>query len=349
MSKLTNDELDFLKRWFEGRLGTGRDVGFPHREFVLTFSEFLERFYEHNGKDPVFMSVNPYEFDSLEDNRVKGKLVGIERLLFEFDSQDLDLAFTEASRVAYEIRRLGADPIMNFSGRRGYHVYALLPTVITDPNLEKLKAFVRVICLKILGVTNEFLIHRKYKALDAKVTFDIARISRVPFSLHQETRMRCTPIDLEKRPYIPDLDAIHPLPKEFLRSAGEELSKLIQVRKRLSKPKALRIGARRGLNGLVLKLTEKVDCDFDGRRRTIFFLIVPRLLLSGYSEAQIVEICREFVERSGRRWSDYSYYVEDSIKRNKDAIMNRRALYSLESFLSSFPDIKLHFKRYGLA
>jgi len=48
----------------------------------------------------------------------------------------------------------------------------------------------------------------------------------------------------------------------------------------------------------------------DGRRRILAFAIIPYLIQQQYSEQEVLDTCRDWVERTGKRWSDYKSLVK---------------------------------------
>jgi hypothetical protein len=61
----------------------------------------------------------------------------------------------------------------------------------------------------------------------------------------------------------------------------------------------------------------RADVFKDGRKRIVTFLIIPRLVREGLSDSEILRLCREFVERSGRGWANYRSHVLANLRRTK--------------------------------
>lgn len=137
---------------------------------------------------------------------------------------------------------------------------------------------------------------------------------------------------------MPNLDLIRPLSISFVEECIADLADYRAIKKAIDRIK-LRTTAKEGLDEIVFKLIEGVDSSFDGRRRTINFFIIPSLLKAGYSNGEIIEACKRFVENSGKSWYEHASYVKSCLKRNK-SLSEDKVMYSLKSFLDSFPDIK---------
>lgn len=106
----------------------------------------------------------------------------IDRVFFDFDSEDNpSAALREVKKL---IERLGAKPIVVFSGKKGFHVYIVFREVAVNPKT------VRQFALKVVEKL-------KLKTCDPAV-FEVARLSRVPFSIHSATDLMCTTIDAER-------------------------------------------------------------------------------------------------------------------------------------------------------
>jgi hypothetical protein len=104
----------------------GREVGDPYRSFCPRSEAFL-RFIDrcHATRAPCYLSANPY--------RDRDRVAGLEKLFFDFDcADDPGHAFAEASDFAHQLEtHYHVAPLLVFSGRKGYHVYAYLWNTVT--------------------------------------------------------------------------------------------------------------------------------------------------------------------------------------------------------------------------
>ena len=131
---LKADAQNFLIQWF----GTeGREVGTPERRFITNYRDLIATIEECRQRLlPCYLSVQPY--------RTRDQPCGIEKLFLEFDSiEDPQRAWRDTVSFAEALKRFyNVEPLIVFSGRKGYHVYAFLAkTVQFEPNqLELAKA-----------------------------------------------------------------------------------------------------------------------------------------------------------------------------------------------------------------
>jgi len=87
------------------------------------------------------------------------------------------MAMKEAKKL---VRELSVPPLITFSGAKGFHVHVVFRRVDIRP--DTLKAFGTRVVERL-----------RLKTCDTQV-FEIARLSRVPFSIHGKTELPCTPI-----------------------------------------------------------------------------------------------------------------------------------------------------------
>lgn len=169
---------DFSSEWF----GEGpRSLGTPEQRLIYDHDE-LSPWFEQSGR-PVFLSVNPYTLE--------GRVRCIERLFFDFDDKArLSRAWEDASRFSMNLKRFyDIESLLVYSGKKGYHVYVYLqePTGHNLPE-DRLKELYRRLQEMLLGRSD-------YPTFDRQVFGDVKRIARVPYSLHQDTKQRATPVN----------------------------------------------------------------------------------------------------------------------------------------------------------
>jgi len=82
----------------------------------------------------------------------------------------------------------------------------------------------------------------------------------------------------------------------------------------------------------------------DHRHRLLHFLLVPRLVLLGYTDKEVRAECKKYIESTfgGKSYDDYEYYVENSIRRTREG---RWFPWRIETFLEYFPDAARWFKK----
>jgi hypothetical protein len=119
----------------------------------------------------------------------------VEKLYFDFDSRDLRLAWREAVKFAAYIREFyNAEPLICFSGNKGYNVYVWLQNPV-QLSSQKLKIFYKT-------AQKMLLKGLKIETLDPQPVGDVKRFSRVPYSIHQKTRNPCVPVTINHNPTL---------------------------------------------------------------------------------------------------------------------------------------------------
>lgn len=169
-----NEGTEKFIREFFGDIG--REAGYPQRYFIKTVEEFIEFFeftiVEHR---PCHLSVNPFSD--------RNKIFGIEKLFFDFDAKSLDLAYQNMIGISRRLKNLGAETLISFSGNKGYHLYLYMPKILMMSRLQA-KIFNRLTLDRIKNKIN-------VDYLDSACTKDIARIARIPFSIHTTSQKQC--------------------------------------------------------------------------------------------------------------------------------------------------------------
>jgi hypothetical protein len=163
----------------------GREVGDPYRSFCPsseTFLQFVDRCQATRA--PCYLSVNSY--------RDRDRVAGLEKLFFDFDCvDDPDRAFAEAADFAHQLdTHCRVAPLLVFSGRKGYHVYAYLWNTVTfDAQRE---AFAKAVYRRIADLLLNGL---TYTTLDRQSLGDVKRLARVPYTTHPGSGQQCHPVD----------------------------------------------------------------------------------------------------------------------------------------------------------
>jgi hypothetical protein len=181
---------DFWYEWFGTK---GREIGSPEREYVGTVPEFLAFIGKCEIENlPCYVSVQPYSS--------RGQVYGLEKLFYDFDSKDdppdLEKAWAEASDFAEKLRFFyRVEPLLIFSGRKGYHVDVWLQEVVSfEPEQE-------LVAKDVYRTLQEKLLEGlKYSTLDLQPIGDIKRLARLPYTTHEGSGLLCQPVDLDRRP-----------------------------------------------------------------------------------------------------------------------------------------------------
>jgi DNA-binding MarR family transcriptional regulator len=161
-----------------------------YRKWVDTYESFIKEVERLNGKDDIYVSVFFYPEKDLD------KPV-IDRIVFDFDygkKGEIDFSNREYLRfildeVLKEVRSfcsflesLNLIPHVVFSGGRGFHVYVFFDRElkVTREDLLKFVEYVK----KELNL----------KFIDPKITYDFARLIRVPYTRHMMSGLFCIPV-----------------------------------------------------------------------------------------------------------------------------------------------------------
>lgn len=324
----------FLERWFHGLKPLGREVGDPKRHFISNFNDFLSFISKCTtaGK-PAFMSVQQFSGPNA--------VASAEKIFLDFDwKPDPSKAFREAVDVYSILKSHGVEPILISSGMKGYHVYAYLPAVVEVSKVgeRKCSQFLRALVVELLGTS-------RCETLSLGVAADPKRLSRIPYTQHQVTKAICQPIDAYGKPVSFDIELAmrNPIPMELCKKAWKRASETRggEDERIFTSSSA----AREQLHEVFDVVESGLQ---DGKRRFIFYVLIPTLLLNGYSDDEIEFICAMLVKNSNADPEQYLDYIRDSITRNKTAMKeDRRIMYRLDTFLDAFPDLRKNLKSNG--
>jgi hypothetical protein len=91
----------------------------------------------------------------------------------------------------------GVQPLVCFSGSKGYHVYVWLLEIEQFDPLESAKRFYQT--------AQELLLKGlSFETLDKQVLGDIKRLARVPYTVHEKSQKTCTPIAMDRTKLVID-------------------------------------------------------------------------------------------------------------------------------------------------
>jgi len=288
----------FLQQWF-GFIG-GRELGTPERRFIDSYEDLIVAIKECRQRLlPCYLSVQPF--------KARDQPCGIEKLFLEFDSiEDPQRAWRDTVSFAEALKRFyNVEPLIVFSGRKGYHVYAFLTkSVRFEPNqLELAKRCYRELQMRILKGLN-------LPTLDRSCVGDVKRLARCPLSTHEKSGSLCAPVTLERKPYIPeDLDAYRTLDPSLLTPIIKELRSREELQGALSKTKS-NLEVKNGrIRPCILAALEK---PLEGGAGHLMRLAIAReYLAAGYSIDEIVPL---FQNQPDFNPNKTRYYVEHAAK-----------------------------------
>lgn len=328
-----------LEEWWLLHLGFSsnkfpRTVGTPQQFLVKSESEYLKTILVKRKYYSVFTS--------LYSEKDVASLT-VDKIFIDIDGPSLAKALEVTRKLVASLKELyEAEPLVYFSGCRGFHIYIhFKPLTISHPSV--LRTFVEKYLPKVEG-------------LDYKVvpTNSLKKLSRLPFTINFESLHKfkkvfyCVPVDVNKSLGEIKQLASNPNPSDLVdlqdakvvRELLKILSKEKEEKVKEAELKEIKLEVKESTKQKYLKVVEKIlKCArfvFDGRRRIIHFLIVPTLVMCGFRDEEIVAVCKYFIEQSGADWLRYERYVLDSIKRTREGNWKP---WRVETFLLENPDL----------
>ena len=218
---------EFWRVWFIGGSdpGEGRELGNPQREYWAD-PEGLPYWIGLNELErrPSYISVAVYAG--------RNQVLAIDRLYYDFDSEeDLEAAWRDGQTLAQTLRRrYGAESLIAFSGRKGYHVYVFLEKPYRGPHLKEVYAELQAMTLRGLEL----------QTLDRHVIGDVKRFARIPYTVHEKSGRLCHPVDHRRLPLLVDPNSLWALrhrgiPREVVEIALSHIeeSRVAEERRRL--------------------------------------------------------------------------------------------------------------------
>jgi len=316
-----------------------RDVAMPYRVKARTRKEYLRILNENLTRRNLYVAIfSDWQIGTNTFNKV---------FLDLDDEGNLERAYKDVIKLAKHIKeKYGETPRVYFSGRKGFHVYLDFEPATFKHYQQAVREYVYELIMKI-----------NLRTLDTQVIGDVRRVSRIPYTVNIISQRLCIPIDVNwtlseilwqsrscdlkvsvERRVIPELaKELKELDKgcnQFIRSpvAREVLTKELNTDKYVEELNLLMEVAKHGLS--------------DFRHRLIHFAIVPRLVLLGKTDEEILNFCREFILLSspvGRKRLDvYERYILRSIKRTREG---KWMPWDLETLIYYFPGIEKQFER----
>lgn len=211
MGRLGEAHREFWAAWFGYASGREVLVAAPTKSgWTRAWLEDPGLFMEHVARCeevgwPCYMSVNTYGR--------RGRIHALDRLFWDFDSKeeppDLDAAWRDARRLHDTLEQLHhVRSLIVASGMKGYHVHAFLSTSVTvEPGTELVaKATVRLLQARLIQGL-------QLPTLDRGVVGDIARLARVPYTIHHPKELKdgtvllgglCQPLTPEREDLLLD-------------------------------------------------------------------------------------------------------------------------------------------------
>ncbi|UYL64948.1 MAG: hypothetical protein EJNHJLOP_00059 [Methanophagales virus PBV082] len=169
-----------------------REIGVPYEQYFqrrtyTTVSEFFEKIDEarRSGKE-VYAGVY-----ALDDERVV-----IDRIAFDIDAQSLFTARKVALKLCSILNSLELQPVVVFSGRKGFHVYVFLSA--KQMNKAFARCVTRLLCLELT---------KELQFVDTHLFGNVRGMLRVPNTLHS-SRHYAIPLTQEELVKLDVLDIV---------------------------------------------------------------------------------------------------------------------------------------------
>lgn len=251
------------------------------------------------------------------------------------DRQLLEYAYEDARKIGKLYKTFN-----NFTGKGGCGIYIRFPFTHLKYPKYAIRRFIKEIEKRL-----------DIRSLDWRVVGDIQRVCRLPYTVNMKNFRMCFPIDLDW-----SLDKII---KNSLR-CNDRLPVVIPINKDIpSKLRKLDYPPEEkeisfdnvNVDRYMIEVKGLLDMAHnvkDGRHTFLFNGIVPRLVLLGYEDEEILYVCKEFIERTGKKWEDPNYrdyVVNDTLPRTKQRILEGKPLkMSLNSIFLERPSLLKYFK-----
>lgn len=306
-----------------------RRVNTPKSEVVYTSERYLHIIWRHLLLSPIWVGVYPYEYvqDSMFD-----------KFFFDLDHEtDLESVHMDTITLYNHFKqKFGRESRLYFSAGKGFHVYLDFHPLKTGIEMfqDTLKSFVET-TKEETGVTT----------ID-RHCIDPNRVARLPFTPHEKSRRWCIPIRpewdlkevLRESIYMNDCWNIDTEPRGDEETA---LNLLKWIRKSYDEAKERKIIPQEYVHLDSEEITIEIEvlrelAPFveDGRHRILHYMIVPRMVHAGYNIYQIHTFCKEWTERSGKRYHTYQDYVDRSYYRNQ-----KWNAWSFNKFFYEYPEL----------
>lgn len=365
--------------------------GVALRDYVQNFEEFCKFAWEFINEFDIYVGVYPRTMA----DRDRDFFFTPNKIYMDFDDEEhvhqgVLLAVRKA--LKHLRSRFECKGTIMFSGNKGFHLFTHFEALLElDKPSSTIRGFVRDIqwlgrppkerttrcsnCRRKVRMKKTGRWHCRgcdteggreppVKFIDTSVLGDLSRVSRIPGSIHQKTKMLCIPIDPSwslkkvlkqaKKPTLPFFHHVTPAPrvaKELRRidSLKEELkvevkrgivdTQISEMAEELARE--LYPGSELAARALTWFLSH-ADQIKDGRHRMLHFIIVPHLVQKDSEDKEIHQFCKEFVEKTGKHYEEYRLYVMKSIERTR---RDDWKPWGLQTFIDRYSDLRKYLRR----
>ncbi|RLI75167.1 hypothetical protein DRP04_13760, partial [Archaeoglobales archaeon] len=185
---MKNEMIEIFEKHCKGRFprefGHKFKRGFERNHMVQNAEELynLSRFY-----DFIDCYASVYSFTELSERSWIRESAVIDVLVFDLDHKtDLKIPFKEAKKLVEFLMAKNTTPRLYFSGMKGFHIYIDFPPAELENPKEVIKRIGGHIANRLNLTTVDYQI------------FEVARLIRLPLTIHSKTGYKCTPINPEK-------------------------------------------------------------------------------------------------------------------------------------------------------
>lgn len=266
----------------------------------------------------------------------------VDRIFLDIDSpKDLDAGFSDVRKIISE-----HIATVYFTGYGGFGVYLSFSAIRLKNPRYAIREFVMELDRK-LGLDT----------LDWHVVGDLRRVSRLPYTVNLKNDKLCIPIlpqwsldfILEQARKCNTFLPIRFKPSTLVRHLLEAYDKHSSEKIEYEPPS---LDEKEQFESEVKQLLEIAPQIEDGRHTLIFHGIVPRMILSGKSDDEILGVCHEFITltpdtpEKGKWKEEYEGYVRRDIESTRRRVMNGEPLkYSMSSIIMERPELLKFFKK----
>jgi hypothetical protein len=214
--------------------------------------------------------------------------------------------------------------------------------------------------------------------LDYSVVGDIARVSRLPYTVNMKTQKMCFPISLDwNMDYILEqsketterLPVINSEPLDFIKDSLSTIDKTIpDIEMEKAYGESYYIDNEHS-QGFMAEIEEflvhakmyyenmgesgftDTDKRWNGRHRLVYLYLIPRAIFSALEDEEIYNIGKRFITDTGKEWKEYKRHFEASLFRARKRVEENKPMkFKLESILMDNPDLQVFFEnpKFGL-
>jgi hypothetical protein len=259
-------------------------------------------------------------------------------LVFDVDADDPDQAKEQLKILIESIEALGANPLVGFSGNRGYHVHLL----IAPPGGISESFVANSATTQLRNMLWKWIAFQAksngldLRVLDASIVRSQAHTIRAFYAFNPKGKNWKLPIKGTRY-----TDAIYIITKDL---AAQLFSDLVYVQKFNAVHRIGTEGVRerpRYWLESILRHPERIG---DGRKRILYHLLIPYLITEKkMSPDNVLKILTEWLERTGADVRKYQSWLKSNIRLT---IKKQIKPMSCPRFVDAYPDLEKYVKNW---